>query len=159
MAAYCAAAGVRLAPHGKTTMAPQLFARQLAAGAWAVTAATVGELHVCREFGIPRVLLANELTDPAGATWLAGELAARPGFECYVYADSLAGVRLLDEAVRQASPGRPLSVLVELGYPGAARAAATWPRPRRSRAPWRRQIRCGWPAWRDTRARSGTTAA
>jgi len=118
MAAYCAAAGVRLAPHGKTTMAPQLFARQLAAGAWAVTAATVGELHVCRAFGIPRVLLANELTDPAGATWLAGELAADPGFECYVYADSLAGVRLLDEAVRQASPGRPLSVLVELGYPG-----------------------------------------
>src|SRR5215467_13057310 len=62
MAAYCAAAGVRLAPHGKTTMAPQLMARQLAAGAWAVTAATVGELHVYRAFGIPRVLLANELT-------------------------------------------------------------------------------------------------
>src|SRR5215831_19475992 len=45
MAAYCTEAGVRLAPHGKTTMAPQLFAQQLAAGAWAVTAATVGELH------------------------------------------------------------------------------------------------------------------
>jgi D-serine deaminase-like pyridoxal phosphate-dependent protein len=118
MAAYCTAAGVRLAPHGKTTMAPQLFAQQLAAGAWAVTAATVGELHVCRAFGVPRVLLANELTDPAGAAWLAGELAADPGFDCYVYADSLPGVRLLDEAVRQASPDRPLPVLVELGYPG-----------------------------------------
>src|SRR6516164_9949980 len=118
MAAYCTASGVRLAPHGKTTMAPQLFARQLAAGAWAVTAATVGELHVYRAFGIPRVLLANELTDPAGAAWLAGELATDPGFDCYVYADSLPGVRLLDEAVRQASPHRPLPVLVELGYPG-----------------------------------------
>jgi D-serine deaminase-like pyridoxal phosphate-dependent protein len=118
MAAYCAAAGVRLAPHGKTTMAPQLFARQLAAGAWAVTAATVGELQVYRAFGIPRVLLANELTDPAGAAWLAGELAADPGFDCYVYADSPAGVALLDEAVRQAGPARPLPVLVELGYPG-----------------------------------------
>ena len=118
MAAYCAAAGVRLAPHGKTTMAPQLFARQLAAGAWAVTAATVGELQVYRAFGVSRVLLANELTDPAGAAWLAGELAADPGFDCYVYADSLPGVRLLDEAVRQASPARPLPVLVELGYPG-----------------------------------------
>ena len=91
MAAYCAAAGVRLAPHGKTTMAPQLFAQQLAAGAWAVTAATVGELHVYRAFGVPRVLLANELTDPAGAAWLAGELATDPGFDCYVYADSLPG--------------------------------------------------------------------
>jgi D-serine deaminase-like pyridoxal phosphate-dependent protein len=118
MAAYCAASGVRLAPHGKTTMAPQLFARQLAAGAWAVTAATVGELQVYRAFGVPRALLANELTDPAGAGWLAGELAADPGFDCYVYADSLPGVRLLDEAVRQASPARPLPVLVELGYPG-----------------------------------------
>jgi D-serine deaminase-like pyridoxal phosphate-dependent protein len=118
MAGYCAAAGVRLAPHGKTTMAPQLFARQLAAGAWAVTAATVGELQVYRAFGIPRVLLANELTDPAGAAWLAGELAADPDFDCYVYADSLPGVRMLDEAVRQASPARPLPVLVELGYPG-----------------------------------------
>ena len=118
MADYCAVAGVRLAPHGKTTMAPQLFARQLAAGAWAVTAATVGELHVYRAFGVPRVLLANELTDPAGAAWLAGELAADPGFDCYVYADSLPGVRLLDEAVRRASPARPLPVLVELGYPG-----------------------------------------
>jgi len=118
MAAYCAAAGVRLAPHGKTTMAPQLFARQLAAGAWAVTAATVGELQVYRAFGVPRVLLANELTDPAGAAWLAGELAADPGFDCYVYADSLPGVRLLDEAVRRAGPARPLPVLVELGYPG-----------------------------------------
>jgi len=35
-----------------------------------------------------------------------------------VYADSLPGVRLLDEAVRRAGPGRPLPVLVELGYPG-----------------------------------------
>jgi D-serine deaminase-like pyridoxal phosphate-dependent protein len=118
MAAYCTASGVRLAPHGKTTMAPQLFARQFAAGAWAVTAATVGELQVYRAFGIPRVLLANELTDPAGAAWLAGELAADPGFDCYVYADSLPGVHLLDEAMRQASPARPLPVLVELGYPG-----------------------------------------
>ena len=118
MAAYCAAAGVKLAPHGKTTMAPQLFARQLAAGAWGITAATVAELQVYRAFGVPRALLANELTDPAGAAWLAGELAADPGFDCYVYADSLAGVRLLDEAMRQASPARPLPVLVELGYPG-----------------------------------------
>ena len=118
MAAYCAAAGVKLAPHGNTTMAPQLCARQLAAGSWGITAATVAELQVYRAFGVPRALLANELTDPAGAAWLAGELAADPGFDCYVYADSLAGVRLLDEAVRRASPARPLPVLVELGYPG-----------------------------------------
>jgi len=64
------------------------------------------------------VLLANELTDPDGAAWLAGELAADPGFDCYVYADSLPGVRLLDDAMRGARASRPLPVLVELGYPG-----------------------------------------
>src|SRR5262245_35665200 len=31
----------KIAPHGKTTMAPQLFAKQLADGAWGITVATV----------------------------------------------------------------------------------------------------------------------
>ncbi len=118
MAAYCAAAGVRLAPHGKTTMAPQLVARQLAAGAWAVTAATIGQVLVFRAFGVPRVLLANELTDPAGISWLVGEMAADPDFECYLYVDSVAGVRLLDSPLRAHGAARPVPVLVELGYPG-----------------------------------------
>ena len=118
MAAYCAAAGVGLAPHGKTTMAPQLMARQLEAGAWAVTAATIGQVITYREFGIPRVLLANELTDPAGISWLAGAMAADPGFDCYLYVDSLDGVALLDSALRAHGAGRPVHVLVELGYPG-----------------------------------------
>jgi D-serine deaminase-like pyridoxal phosphate-dependent protein len=118
MAGYCAAAGVELAPHGKTTMAPQLFARQLAAGAWGITAATAGHMRTYRAFGVPRILLANELTDPAGIGWLAAEMTADPGFGCYVYADSLAGVRMLDETFAAAAPGRPLPVLVELGQPG-----------------------------------------
>jgi D-serine deaminase-like pyridoxal phosphate-dependent protein len=118
MAAYCAAAGVRLAPHGKTTMAPQLLARQLEAGAWAVTAATIGQVQVYRAFGIPRILLANELTDPAGISWLADELAADPDFVCYLYVDSVAGVRLLDSSLRARGAPRPVPVLVELGYPG-----------------------------------------
>ena len=118
MAAYCAAAGVRLAPHGKTTMAPQLMARQLAAGAWAVTAATIGQVLTYRAFGIPRILLANELTDAAGISWLAGEMAADPDFDCYLYVDSMAGVALLDSSLRAGGASRPVPVLVELGYPG-----------------------------------------
>jgi D-serine deaminase-like pyridoxal phosphate-dependent protein len=118
MAAYCAAAGVLHAPHGKTTMAPQLIARQLAAGAWAVTAATIAQAQVYRACGVPRVLIANQVTERGAAEWLARELAADPGFDCYVYADSLAGVALLGEAATSVRPGRPLKVLVELGYPG-----------------------------------------
>jgi D-serine deaminase-like pyridoxal phosphate-dependent protein len=125
MARYCAAAGVDLAPHGKTTMAPQLFARQLSAGAWAVTAATVGHMQAYRAFGIQRILLANELTDRAGIGWLAAEMAADPGFDCYVYADSIDGARLLDEVLRAGRPGRRLPVLVELGYPGGRTGCRT----------------------------------
>jgi len=123
MASYCAAAGVRLSPHGKTTMAPQLFARQLEAGAWAITAANITEVQIYREFGVPRVLLANELTDRAGAEWLAAEMAADPGFECYVYADSVDGVRLLEAGAE--ARARPLPVLVELGQPGGRAGCRT----------------------------------
>ena len=118
MAGYCAAAGVGLAPHGKTTMAPQIIARQLAAGAWGMTAATIAQVQVYRAFGVPRVLIANELTDPGGVGWLAAELAADPDFECYAYVDSAAGVALLDGLLRAAGARRPLPVLVELGQPG-----------------------------------------
>jgi D-serine dehydratase len=125
MAAYCAAAGVALAPHGKTTMAPQLLALQLEAGAWGVTAATVAQVQVFRSFCIPRILIANEVTDRAAIEWLADELAADPDFECYCLVDSLAGVALLDGAMRAAASrrgepgfGRPVRALVELGRPG-----------------------------------------
>jgi D-serine deaminase-like pyridoxal phosphate-dependent protein len=118
MAQWCASAGVLLAPHGKTTMAPQLFERQLTAGAWGMTAATMSQVQVYRSFGVDRVLIANELTDRAGIAWLAAELTADPDWECYACVDSLAGVRLLDDTLTAAGASRPLSVLVELGFPG-----------------------------------------
>src|SRR5579871_2168904 len=96
MAGYCARAGVALAPHGKTAMSPELAARQLAQGAWGIRVASIGQLQTYRAFGFPRLLLANELTDTAGIAWLAGELAADPGFEAYCYVDSLDGVAILD---------------------------------------------------------------
>jgi D-serine deaminase-like pyridoxal phosphate-dependent protein len=119
MAAWCAQHGFALAPHGKTTMAPQLFTRQLAHGAWGITAANASQLRVYRAFGVSRVLLANQLVDPAGLRWLAGELDADPGFECACWVDSVRGVSLMDEALRAARPTRPLDVLIELGAAGA----------------------------------------
>ena len=126
MARYCAAAGVLLAPHAKTTMAPQLIGRQLEAGAWAVTAANVAQVQSFRSFGISRILIGNEVTERAAIAWLAAELAADPEFECYCFVDSLAGVALLDDALRAgglggggAQAGRRLPVLIELGRPGS----------------------------------------
>ena len=60
-------------------MSPQLLARQLGAGACAVTVATISQVRVFRAFGVQHVILANELVDVAGLRWLAAELDGRPG--------------------------------------------------------------------------------
>jgi D-serine dehydratase len=125
MAAYCARAGVELAPHGKTAMSPELAAWQLAHGAWGITVASIGQLQAYRAFGFPRLLLANELTDAAGIAWLAGELAADAGFEAYCYVDSQDGVALLDRVLRRHPAVRPLPVLVEIGYAGGRTGCRT----------------------------------
>jgi D-serine dehydratase len=122
LARFTTAHGLELAPHAKTAMAPQLFARQLDAGAWGLTVATIDQVRVLREFGVRRVLLANELLDAGAAVWLAEELLADPSFEFCCYVDSLAGVRLLEQALSTVpswmATGRRLNVLVELGFTG-----------------------------------------
>lgn len=118
LARYSEHAGALLAPHGKTTMSPQIIGRQRAAGAWAVTAATGHHVRAYRSFGVPRILLANELTDPAAISWVAAEMAAHPEFEFCCYADSAAGVALLEQGLATAPPGVRFDVLVEAGYPG-----------------------------------------
>lgn len=127
MADWAAEAGVRLAPHGKTTMAPALWQAQLAAGAWAVTLANLPQLRVARAFGVRRVLLANSLLDAAGLAWLAGELDADPEFSVSCWVDSVPGVELMDRALRAAGARRPVEVLVELGGPGGRTGARDLP--------------------------------
>jgi D-serine dehydratase len=61
MADFTRDAGVLIAPHGKTTMAPQLFARQLEAGAWGITFATMQQVSLGVAAGIRRIILANQL--------------------------------------------------------------------------------------------------
>jgi D-serine deaminase-like pyridoxal phosphate-dependent protein len=113
---WCERHGVLLAPHGKTTMAPQLYARQLELGAWGISVVNFAQLRVARAFGVQRVLVANELVDPAGLRWVAGELARDPEFHLLCFADSVRGVELMAAALGAAV--RPVDVLVELGASG-----------------------------------------
>lgn len=121
MAAWTRSRGVALAPHGKTTMAPQLWRRQLAAGAWAITLATPWQVQVARSAGIDRVLLANPLVDPVALAWVRAELDAHPGFALTCWADSIRTVDLT--AAGLAGPGRRVDVLVELGGQGGRTGA------------------------------------
>jgi D-serine deaminase-like pyridoxal phosphate-dependent protein len=118
MARWCAASGLDLAPHGKTTMAPALWARQLAAGAWGITLANLAQLRVARAFGVNRLQLANTLLDPAGLIWIAGELDRDPGFDFVSWVDSARSAELMDAALRTTGAGRPVDVCVELGGAG-----------------------------------------
>lgn len=116
MARYCATRGVRLAPHGKTTMSPQLIRRQLEGGAWGITAANPAQARAMRAFGATRVVIANQVPDPAGVRWMAREMADHPGVEILSLVDSEAGVEILQDALDGA--GVRLPVLVEMGIAG-----------------------------------------
>ena len=119
METYATRHGLAFAPHGKTSMAPQLFHRQLAHGAWGITLAVPHQVRVARQFGIDRVFLANELVDPAALKWISSELDADADFRFICYVDSVRGVELMDAALRGAA--RPLDVVVELAAGEGAR--------------------------------------
>jgi D-serine dehydratase len=118
MQAFTQRAGVSLCPHGKTTMAPQLFDMQLAAGAWGITAATASHVRTYRQFGVQRIVLANQLVGRANIDIVLDALRADPGFDFYALVDSVAGVQVLQQALQAAPIGRPLQVLLEVGVPG-----------------------------------------
>ncbi|AVH56790.1 MULTISPECIES: amino acid deaminase [Streptomyces] len=119
MEAYAARHGLAFAPHGKTSMAPQLFWKQIEHGAWGITLAVPHQVRVAREFGIDRIFLANELVDAAALRWIAAELTADENFRFICYVDSVRGVELMDAALRGTS--RPLDVVVELAAGEGAR--------------------------------------
>lgn len=119
LAQWCTDSGVLLAPHGKTTMAPQLWRDQLERGAWGITLANAFQLRVAQAFGVRRVQLANSLTDPAAIRWLAAEQG--PDFSVVSWVDSIATVELIEKVL--ADSDAVLDVLVELGGPGGRTGA------------------------------------
>ncbi|MGC0411769.1 D-serine deaminase-like pyridoxal phosphate-dependent protein [Streptomyces sp. SAI-195] len=121
METYSARHGLAFAPHGKTSMAPQLFHRQIEHGAWGITLAVPHQVRVARAFGVRRVFLANELVDAASLGWISAELDADPDFRFVCYVDSVRGVGLMDAALTAAGASRPLDVVVELAAGEGAR--------------------------------------
>ena len=119
METYAARHGLAFAPHGKTSMAPQLFQRQIEHGAWGITLAVPHQVRVARAFGVQRVFLANEVVDAPALRWISAQLDADPDFRLVCYVDSVRGVELMDAALTGAS--RPVDVVVELAAGDGAR--------------------------------------
>lgn len=115
MQQFIAEYGVKLAPHGKTTMAPGLFERQLAGGAWGITLATAHQTRIAYAHGVRRVLMANELTGKANMEIIARLLQDR-SFEYFCLVDSATQVDQLGAFFSHHD--RRLNVLLELGVTG-----------------------------------------
>jgi D-serine dehydratase len=115
MRRFIDAYGLKLAPHGKTTMAPRLFQMQIESGAWGITLATAHQTQVAAAHGIRRVLMANQLVGRRNME-IVSELLADPGFEFYCLVDS---ADLLDQlGAFFAARGQQVNVLLELGVDG-----------------------------------------
>jgi len=112
MQQFITAYGVKLAPHGKTTMAPKLFDLQLQGGAWGITLATAHQVRVAYQHGVRRVLMANQLVGKQNMT-IISSLIEDQAFDFFCLVDSAQQVEQLGEFYR--AKGQRLQVLIELG--------------------------------------------
>jgi D-serine dehydratase len=112
MQQFIHAYGVNLAPHGKTTMAPALFKRQLQTGAWGITLATAHQSRVAYQHGIRRVLMANQLIGKQNMETVS-RLLRDEGFEFYCLVDSAQQAAQLGEFF--SARRQRLKILIELG--------------------------------------------
>jgi D-serine dehydratase len=125
MAQFARDLGVELAPHGKTTMCPQIFQRQLNAGAWGITCATGAHLRTYLNHGVSRVIMANQLFDASVVRLVVDRLRAQPEFEFYGIVDSIEGVRFYQSVVAQTRNSRKLNLLIEVGLAGGRTGVRT----------------------------------
>lgn len=123
MASWTRERGVLLAPHGKTTMSPQIWERQLQQGAWGITVTTQQQAEVAVAARVPRVQIAAPIASRGFARWVARAATAdRPThFLCWV--DSAPGIDLLGAAMDEVGATRTLDVLIEVGHAGGRTGA------------------------------------
>jgi D-serine deaminase-like pyridoxal phosphate-dependent protein len=115
MQAFAAGCGAELAPHGKTSMAPALFRRQLEEGAWGITLATAVQTRAAYAHGTRRVLMANQLIGRPNMALIA-DLLADPMFDFHCLVDNAENVASLGEFF--SARRLRLNVMIEYGVPG-----------------------------------------
>lgn len=124
MREYCTEHDVAIAPHGKTTMSPELIRMQLSHGAWGMTAATAWQARMMLDAGARQVLIANECLDPVGLRWIAQQVREHPDIEVLCFADSVAAVHRMRSVLREVGgAARAMPVLVEVGVAGGRAGA------------------------------------
>ncbi len=115
MQQFVNACGMKLAPHGKTTMVPRLFEMQLEAGAWGITLATAHQTRIAYHYGVRRVLMMNQVVGNQNMAIVA-DLLDDPTFDFYCLVDSADQIDQLANYFRTAA--KRLQVLIEVGPDG-----------------------------------------
>lgn len=115
---YARRNGAALAPHGKTTMSPELFKQQLDAGAWGLTFATVYQLAVGVRAGARRAIVANQIVADADLDGLQALLAQYADLRVWFLVDSLEQLRLIEDWERRRQTGTRFDTLLEIGIAG-----------------------------------------
>lgn len=110
--------GVQLAPHGKTTMSPELFRLQLQAGAWGMTVANVHQLQLALAAGARRCIIANQVLADADLDGLNALLSQHADARAWFLVDSCAQLVMIEDWKRRRGSDRCFDVLLELGTPG-----------------------------------------
>ncbi|RAU40329.1 MULTISPECIES: amino acid deaminase [unclassified Pseudomonas] len=107
--------GAELAPHGKTSMVPVLFRRQLDHGAWGMTLASATQTRAAYVNGVRRVLMANQLVGAPNMAIIA-EMLADATFDFHCMVDHPDNVEALGQFF--ATKGVQLNVMIEYGVVG-----------------------------------------
>ena len=115
MQKFVSDSGAELAPHGKTSMVPALFRRQLQHGAWGMTLATAVQTRAAYAHGVRRVLMANQLVGAPNMAIIA-EMLGDGMFDFHCMVDHPDNVAALGEFF--GGKGLQLNVMIEYGVVG-----------------------------------------
>lgn len=118
MQRFCKSKNLDIAPHGKTSMSPELFHRQLNAGAWGISFANVFQAGLGIRHGVRRIIIANQVFQHADLDTLAALLQQHPAVNVYFLVDDMAQLDALDAWRASRNSKVPLTVLIELGIAG-----------------------------------------
>ena len=115
---FCEKRQLDIAPHGKTSMSPELYARQLDAGAWGISFANVFQASLGIRHGVKRIIIANQVYQQADLEALSVLLATYPDIRVYFLVDSVEQVDAIEKWQSSTQSKKPFTVLIELGIQG-----------------------------------------
>lgn len=115
---FCRHRGLDIAPHGKTTMSPELYNMQLKAGAWGISFANVFQAGLGIRHGVQRVIIANQVFQAADLDTLAKLLLDHPSARIYFLVDSMAQLDAIEAWQAKQAVKVTFTVLIELGIDG-----------------------------------------